>query len=331
MDNQVKLLIVRFSSIGDIVLTTPIVRCVKQQMEGEVVLHYLTKVQYKNILENNPHIDKVYSIKKSTSEVMDELLDEKYDFIIDLHKNLRSSAVKSRLKGFSFTFKKYNIEKWLLVNFGINRLPDIHLVDRYFEAVKALGIENDGKGLDYFIPESEEVNPTEFGPSFSGDYIALSIGGKFSGKKLSDKKLVELCRMLKYPIVALGGKEDELIGELLSQSIGEKGINACGKYSLNQSASILKQAKLVITHDTGLMHIAAAFKKHIISIWGATVPEFGMYPYLAGDKSVIIQADHLKYRPTSKLGNRNTKKEIRTMEEIDLQKVVKAADEVMKG
>ncbi len=113
MKVTVKILIIRFSSIGDIVLTTPVMRCLKQQLEGEVELHYLTKNQYQSILTSNPNVEKVYGIDKSTNEVIEQLKNEQYDYIIDLHKNLRSKRVTRKLKALSFTFDKLNYQKWL--------------------------------------------------------------------------------------------------------------------------------------------------------------------------------------------------------------------------
>jgi len=147
-----KILIVRFSSIGDIVLTTPVVRCLKTQID-DAEIHYVTKVQYQPILQNNPYIDKIFFLKESIIELMNELKKENYDVIIDLHNNLRTRLLKWRLGSRSFSFNKLNVEKWLMVNFKINHLPDKHIVDRYLETVTRLGVKNDALGLDYFIPE----------------------------------------------------------------------------------------------------------------------------------------------------------------------------------
>jgi len=330
MENLVKVLVVRFSSIGDIVLTSPVVRCLKNQLEGEVELHYITKKSFKPILEANPNIDKIHTINKSVTEVIPDLKKEYFDFVIDLHKNIRSNRLIRNLKSLSFTFKKYNVEKWMLVNFGVNKMPDVHLVDRYFEAVAPLSVENDGKGLDYFIPKEDEIDISTIDPKLEGGFTAMVIGGMYSGKKLPVAKLIEICRGVPGPKVIMGGPDDEEVASLITKEVQDDIYDTCGKFRINQSASIISKAQLVITHDTGLMHIASAFKRNIISIWGATVPDFGMYPYMPGENSHIVQADHLKYRPTSKLGNRNSKKELRTMEEIDIDHVITLAKGILK-
>ena len=327
MNNTVKILIIRFSSIGDIVLTTPVVRCLKQQLEGEPEIHYLTKNSYSGLLENNPYITKIHAINKSTNEVIEELQKERFDYVIDLHKNLRSSRVKQKLEGLSFSFDKLNWQKWLLVNWKINRMPKIHIVDRYLQSVKALGIENDGKGLDYFLPkdtEKKELLPK----NFPTEYIALVLGATHATKRLPDNKFKELVSQLKHPIVLIGGKEDADLGIEIEKMDAERVFNAAGKMSLNESAALLKRATAVITHDTGMMHIAAAFQKKIISIWGNTVPDFGMYPYLNEvnkNNYTVIENNTLSCRPCSKIGfDKCPKGHFRCMKEIESNAVIKA-------
>ncbi len=303
MKENLKILILRFSSIGDIVLTTPVVRNLKNQMPG-VCIHYATKRKFRSILENNPYVDRCVYLDKSLNALVQELKVEKYDYIIDLHHNLRTLIIKQRLGIQAFTFDKLNIEKWLLVNFKVNRMPDVHIVDRYMETVKPLGILNDGQGLDYFIPAKDFVPKDTLPEPYRKGYIAFAIGGQHATKKLPFARMIELCAQLHRPVVLLGGKEDVVNGEAIVQAFALEAhkdiFNACGKYSLNQSASLVQQAELVFTHDTGLMHIAAAFKKKIYSIWGNTVPEFGMYPYLTDFK--IWERPNLSCRPCSKIG-----------------------------
>jgi len=300
-----KILIIRFSSIGDIVLTTPVIRCIKEQLPG-VELHYLTKEEYKPLLLNNPYIDKIHTIKKDLKEILPDLKKEKFDYIIDLHKNIRSLFIKLSLIGIpSRTFKKLTFKKWLLIKFKINVMPSIHIVDRYLNTAKFLNIFNDNKGLDYFIDEKDIVNLNELPEAFRNEYVAIVLGSKHNTKQLPTDKLISLCQKIKTPMILIGSKEDKEKGELIKKSAESKIFNACGIYNINQSASLVQQAKIVITPDTGLMHIAAAFQKKIISIWGNTVPAFGMYPYLPEEiknRSVIIETNGLLCRPCSRLG-----------------------------
>jgi len=288
-------------------------------------IHFLTKKVFKPVLINNPYIDKIFTIENKIDEVIAALKKESYFHIIDLHKNFRSKGVILKLKKSSSSFNKINVKKWLVVNLKIDKLPPVHIVDRYFQAVEKLGIKNDGKGLDYFIPQKDEVDLKTFLQLFQSGYIGWVIGGMHFTKMFPEEKIIEACQKINKPIVLLGGKSDFDKGERIRKIAGEKVFNACGKYSINQSASLVRQADKIITNDTGLMHIAAAFKKEIISLWGNTIPEFGMYPYIPGDenKSHILEIKNLSCRPCSKLGfEKCPKRHFDCMEKIEVNRLV---------
>lgn len=317
-----RFLIIRFSSIGDIVLTTPVIRCLANEFP-DAEIHYLTKAQYKHLLSANQHLTKVWTIEKSPAEVIRELKKVPFDFIIDLHKNFRSAIVKLRLGKPSGTFRKLNIQKWILVRFKKDFLPEMHIVDRYFESVKKLGVSNDGKGLDFFI-EEETIAESGFLPeSFRSGYIAWAIGGRHTTKIFPVEKIINVCSKTDRKIVLLGGEEDRARGEAVQASVGQSVYSACGNTGINESAYLVKNAIKVISNDTGLMHIAAAFGKDILSIWGNTVPEFGMYPYLPGAESEILQVMGLPCRPCSKIGyDRCPKGHFKCMMEIEEHKIL---------
>jgi len=157
-----KILVIRFSSIGDIVLTTPLVRCLKRPNYQGLKFIILLKKQYHEILSSNPYLSKIWLFDENFRELMPGLRAENFDYIIDLHKNIRSSYVRLKLRKPASSFPKLNFQKWLIVNLKINMLPPVHLVDRYFKALKSLGITNDAQGLDYFIPGNEEVDLSSF-------------------------------------------------------------------------------------------------------------------------------------------------------------------------
>ncbi len=300
-----KILVVRFSSIGDIVLTTPVVRALKQQLGAEV--HYLTKKGFARIAESNPYIDRVWAIEKDLADVLPALQKEQFDCVVDLHKNWRTLRVKWSLGVKSYAFQKLNFKKWLLTRLKINRLPDVHIVDRYLAAVQPLGVQNDGLGLDYFIPEKDrvDVGALSTGVLRSGQYVAFAVGAAHFTKRIPERKIIEWLARIDAPVALLGGPGDSAAGERIAAA-GGRVFNLCGRLNLNQSASVIEQAGAVVSPDTGLMHIAAAFSKKIYSVWGNTVPEFGMYPYypagIADEKSVILEVKGLSCRPCSKIG-----------------------------
>jgi ADP-heptose:LPS heptosyltransferase len=319
-----KILVIRFSSIGDIVLTTPVIRCLKKQ-PGDIEVHYLTKKQFLPVIQANPYIDRIYTINDKIDEVIPELSKQNYDHIVDLHKNFRSKGVIMKLSRPSSSFSKINVKKWLAVNVKINRLPDVHIVDRYFQAVENPGVKNDGKGLDYFIPADDEADLTVLPQKYRNGYIGWVIGGTYFTKIYPDDRIIEVCRKIKKPVVLLGGKSDAERGDRIAEAVGDSVFNACGKFSLNGSASLVKQADKIITNDTGLMHVAAAFRKEIISLWGNTIPGFGMYPYMPGDeeKSAILEVKNLSCRPCSKLGYKKCpKNHFDCMRKIEMERIV---------
>jgi ADP-heptose:LPS heptosyltransferase len=282
-----KFLIIRFSSIGDIVLTTPVIRCLKLQIVTAEV-HVVTKKNFAPIFAANPYVDKMHYLEDDLASTISELKNEDFDYVIDLHHNVRTLKVKRALHKKAFSFNKLNIEKWIYVNTKLNVMPKVHIVDRYMKTVEEFGVRNDGAGLDYFIPEHEHVKEEDIPTSHLAGYIALVVGGAHGTKKYPLEKLRRLCTEIHHPIIILGGKEDQVVGDELSNIDSYKIYNACGKFSLNESADLVRRSKLIITNDTGLMHVAAAFKKPIISLWGNTVPDFGMYPYY-GNTSIANQ------------------------------------------
>ncbi len=299
-----KFLVIRFSSIGDIVLTTPVIRCLKKQVATADV-HFLTKGKFKSIVEANPYIDKIHLYNDDLDNLKKELLSEQFDYVIDLHHNLRTLKIKWALKNVpAFSFNKLNVEKWLLTALKINRLPKEHIVDRCMDTVKQFGVVNDGLGLDYFIPEKDEISPDDLPMSHRSGYIGVVIGAALNTKKMPVEKLKELCAKIEHPIILLGGPEDKQDGDVIASTDNVKIYNSCGKFNINESASIVKGAKFIISHDTGLMHVAAAFKKTVLSVWGNTVPEFGMYPYYGNYnvRNEIFEVNNLSCRPCSKIG-----------------------------
>lgn len=298
-----KFLIIRFSSIGDIVLTTPVIRCLKKQ-KPDAEVHFLTKQSFATIVENSPYVNKVHVLAHSWETLVHELKQENYDYIIDLHHNLRTLRLKKDLGIKSFPFNKLNIQKWIYTNFKWNLMPDLHIVDRYMRTVESFGVNNDNEGLDYFIPQKDEVKQKDIPASHHAGYIGIVIGAAHNTKKLPLEKLKELCSKIDHPVILLGGKEDNENGRQIASVDPVRIYNACGKFNLNESADLVRRSKLIITHDTGLMHIAAAFRKKIISVWGNTVPEFGMYPYYGKHQAPNskFQIDGLRCRPCSKIG-----------------------------
>ena len=365
-----KILVIRFSSIGDIVLTTPVIRCLKNQI-SDVEIHVLTKKKFSGLYKTNPYINKVYEYDDSLKKNIEELKLENYDYIVDLQKNKRSLRVTRALHCQHSSFPKLNFKKFLLTTFKINLMPDIHIVDRYFKAVEKLGVKNDYQGLDFFISEKNNYPLSELPEDFQNGYHAFVIGGTYKTKILPAVKVSEVIKKLNEPVILLGGPDDveraeeiirqrttdngqqtlgkslndaksqshkDKVSKLVGKNIGTSTssvtetsqhlsiLSLVGKINLEQSASIVKNAKSVLTNDTGLMHIAAAFHKNVVSVWGNTVPELGMYPYLPNEKEKchIIECKDVKCRPCSKLGFKECpRRHFKCMMEIDCDEIIR--------
>jgi ADP-heptose:LPS heptosyltransferase len=285
------------------VLTSPVIRAIKMQMPN-ISLHFLTKKEYEPISNHNPYIDNVHIFSGNLRKTIAELKAEMFDFVVDLQHNRRSLRISSALSVPHKSFPKLNPQKWITVNLKMTVLPDIHIVDRYFEAAKPLGVRNDNKGLDFFIPENEIFDIMDLPAVFEDGFVAVSLAANHNTKRIPEEKIIEIGRLLYKPMLLLGGQDVAQIGEDIALELGERVFNGCGKFSLFQSASIIQQSDCVLTGDTGLMHIAAALRKPIASVWGNTIPEFGMYPYLPNDRNLfrIFESNALWCRPCSKLG-----------------------------
>lgn len=323
-----KILVIRFSSIGDIVLTTPVLRCLHQIPDVQV--HYLTKESFAPILSSNPHVQRIHVLQENWSAMMRELASEQFDVVVDLHKNIRSARIRKGLDVPAHSFPKMNFRKWLLVNMKWHLMPDQSIVERYFQAVKPLGVHNDGKGLEYFIPKEEQTTHNDIPMSHWAGYVGFVIGGSYATKKLPVAQWIRLVELCPIPVVLLGGPEDREEGNQIAAAAPFKVYNSCGKFSLNESADLVRYAKAIVSNDTGLMHIAAAFQKPVASLWGNTSPEMGMFPYYGFNnlKSNIselhfpLERKDLSCHPCSKLGyGRCPRGHFKCMNELNISNI----------
>lgn len=315
-------------------LTSPVARALRAKFP-DADIRYVTKKQYAELVQPNPYLNGFFLLNQDINDLAKELKAFSPDVVIDLHHNLRTRILRTLVGGKWHSFNKLNVEKWLKVNLKVNRLPNVHIVDRYMQTVKPLGIENDENGLDFFFPPDFRVPKIlPFGemPQAEGfGFVAVVVGAKLKTKQLPQHKLLELCNGISKPLLLIGGKEDADLGRSVQEEAEGTVINACGRYSVLESAWFIKQAELVITHDTGMMHIAAAFNKKIISIWGNTIPAFGMYPYLPqGGESYLSEVNGLDCRPCSKIGfDKCPKGHFRCMEDQDMANILRQAERLL--
>ncbi len=293
-----KILVIRFSSMGDIIYTTPVVRCLKKQLPGAEI-HFLTKPAFKYIYDNNPYVDRLLLLKPTLGETIKDIKAENYDYIIDLHNNLRTALIKLNVRAKSSTYKKQRIRKWLSLKFNLKLVPPVHLVERYMQAITFLGVKNDEQPIDYYIKTDHQLSKL-LPPSHQNNYAVFVIGATHFTKRMPNEKIIAICKRLNLPVVLLGGNDVKANGDEITSKMSNV-YNACGVTTLDESVFLVSKAKSVIGFDTGLTHIAEAFDKPIASIWGGTVPELlGVQPYKV--KEVLVAGIELPCRPCSKFG-----------------------------
>lgn len=319
---KVKFLILRFTSIESILLSTPLIRCLKKQVEGAEI-HYVVRKAYALLLEGNPYLHKVHILEDSYGNLVKRLKEERFDYIIDLQRDLMSAMIKTRLGRISFDVQKIDLRKWIMVNFKRDLLGDRQWAERCLDAVSLFDVVNDNKGLDFFLPDHEHVDLKRFPQEFRNGYIAFVIEARYQTRKLPADMIARICSMISYPVILIGGPEEAPQGEVICNESGTLVWNGCGKYTFRQSASLINQARMVITHDTGLMQVAAAFRQRIISIWGNTLPAFGLAPYMPHKHSRMFEVKELRCRPCSVKGYSTCpKRHFQCMRNIDLTELV---------
>jgi heptosyltransferase-2 len=293
-----KILIIRLSSLGDILLTTPFIRAIKSQFP-HIKIDILIREEYADVIKLNPYIDQKLFFKKddrSNSDLINQLRIMNYELVIDLQNNLRSKKIVSSLKINSVKFDKRSFDKFLLVNFKINKLREAPPIPvRYSNTIQNLKL--DEQGLDLFTDKS--ANAKLIGKN---NLIGFCPGARHFTKRWPTEYFVELGNKLVqtgYTIVLFGGKIDkEICAELVSKISGA--INLSNNDELLQTAADMKLCKAVVCNDSGLMHTASATGTKVIAIFGSTVKEFGFAPYNCNN--LILENNSLTCRPCSHIG-----------------------------
>ena len=287
--------------MGDLVVTTPIYRALRRQLNAEV--HLVTKPAFAPIVANSPYLHRVHLWGEGTAAV---LRAERFDLVVDLHGSIRSHLLRARLGVPTIGFRKRNLEKSLLAH-GVNLLGTEHLVDRYFYALRHAGVRNDGEGLDYFVTTDEAAAAAAQLGDFAADFIAIVLGATHFTKRMPPTLVAEAIGHIGRPIVLLGGDDvTELAAEVIAGVAAAQPIlNLCGRLSLRHSIAVLAKAAGVIAGDTGLMHVSGALRKPMVVVWGNTAPAIGMYPYFPAtmtDRYRNAEVGGLACRPCSRIG-----------------------------
>ncbi len=305
-----KLLVIRLSSIGDVLLTTPLLRCVKKQLP-DVEVHYLTKASNVPLLEHNLYIDKIVTYLSSDESLLQRLREEQYDFVVDLHNNRRSRRVRHSLQVQYATYRKENFHKFLFILSKCDVMSGKHVVERYFDAVAPLGVTLDGEGLEcYLSPEMEgeafrmaKIGDRQIGELIGNPYAVVACGAQHATKRIPLDKLYQLCCAVQFRVLLLGDKSDNARIDESGLQFPSHVVNLCGETSLMQTAALVKEASVVVTSDTGIMHLAAAYRRPTLALWGATDPRFGFSAFRIPHTDYV--SDSLWCHPCSRMGSRH--------------------------
>jgi lipopolysaccharide heptosyltransferase II len=338
-----KTVVFRLSSIGDIVLASPLLRVLRASAGPKARVDFVVKKEFADLVKFSHHLSVVHELDDSRGfpalqELKDTLRAEHYDLVVDLHDNLRTMY----LRNFCETKEVVTVDKrlfarWQLVHLKRNVYGEIvPVADRYIETVKEFGITNDGKGLELFIPDE-----IQFGASGKMAKLRLNEfekvfgvcpGAKHFTKRWQKEKFADLCTLLAKEyhakILVFGGAQDKddcraIVSRINQNAHENASTDFSGELSLLEVAAAMEFCDIIVTNDTGLMHIACARQRKVVAIFGSTVKEFGFAPY--GTESVVIENNSLDCRPCSHIGRRECPKgHFKCMNDIGIDEVKRA-------
>lgn len=295
MASTKKILVIRFNSIGDIILTSPVTDALHKE---DYEVHYVCKTAYAEILNHRPDISKVWELKDSMEELIQQLKNESFDHIVDLHNNLRSKHIKSALRVPAQTLDKSRIDLFLMTQLSIKKKQHPHIVERFLDVIDSLVESRTQSPLSFY----KEVDYD--GLALPASFVCIAVGAAFYTKQIPETLLIKTINQLNLPVVLIGGPDDEQRAKKIQESCSGKLTNLVGQLSISESAEVIDQSEVLLTGDTGMMHLAAALQKSVVAVFGSTHPFLGYSPYY-GDTSTkfeIVQNTNLNCRPCTKQG-----------------------------
>jgi lipopolysaccharide heptosyltransferase II len=301
-------LAVRFSSIGDVLLTTPLLRAIRRR-HPSARLSVLTKHPYAPLLSHNPNVTRVLAVdsRRSLASLAGELRAGQYSHFLDLHDSVRTRALRLLVPGRWTTYPKHRLARTLLIHTKRNRYRDERPVaERYFAAARELDVAPDGKPADLFVaPEAErEVSDWFAGARLSPNHgiIALAPGAAHATKRWPVEHWRTLLAQLTsagFLAVIVGGPEDTEVAASVAEPTGPQVMNVAGRFGLQGTGALLRRSLALVSADTGVMHMATAVGTPVVALFGPTVRQFGFFPY--SDRAEVVELG-LGCRPCSSKG-----------------------------
>jgi len=338
-----KTVVFRLSSIGDIVLASPLMRVLRAAAGPKARIDFVVKKEFAELIKFNHHVSIVHELDDAKGfpalqALRDTLRAEEYDLVVDIHNSLRTTYLRNFCgTKEAVTVDKRLYERWQLVHLKRNIYRDhLSVAERYIETVREYGIANDGKGLELFIPDEiqfavsgkiAKLRLNEF-----DKVVGVCPGAKHFTKRWQKEKFAEVCKRmakgLNAKIILFGGEADKNdaaeIASFVRSECGDRSVtDYAGELSLLEVAAAMEFCDVVLTNDTGLMHIACARQRKVVAIFGSTVREFGFAPY--GTESLVVENSSLSCRPCSHIGRAECPKgHFKCMNDIGVDEVHRA-------
>ncbi len=345
-----KTLILRLSSIGDIILSSPLLRVLRKSVGNSARVDFVVRKEYAELVQFSHHLSIVHEYDvnsgyKGLQELGKQLRAEEYDLVIDIHDSIRTKYLRSVSKAKKVVvMDKRKFERWLMVNLKRNAYTDnLSVAERYIETVEELGIKNDDKGLEIFIPDSTlfeisgkmaKLRLNEF-----EKVIGVCPGSKHFTKRWQKEKFAEVAvrsaQEFNAKVLLFGGKEEkddcDFVADEIRRRVSERSVtNFAGELTLLETAAAMEFCDVVVTNDSGLMHLAAAKQRKIVSVFGSTVKEFGFAPY--GTEAIVIENNDLDCRPCTHIGRKDCPKgHFKCMVDITADEVTTAVRSMLQS
>jgi heptosyltransferase-2 len=301
------ILVVRFSSIGDLILTTPLLRSIRER-HPEARITFVVREDMADVLRHNPRIDELIAWPRGASllELARRLRAERWTHRLDLHGSLRSRLLRGMVGGRWTSYPKHRIRRNLLImTHGARGGPLGHIAERYFAAARQLDVTPDGRAPEFFTSPAAETAAAAFlaghGLGRGRPLVALAPGAAHFTKRWPPEHWMALARQLSttHDIVVVGGAAERAVGDEMVAAAGERAASAAGEVSLDGTAALLRHAVALVAGDTGVLHLATAVGTPVIGLYGPTIEAFGFFPYAS--TAITLQHD-LGCRPCSSQG-----------------------------
>ncbi|MCQ2960050.1 MAG: lipopolysaccharide heptosyltransferase II [Bacteroidales bacterium] len=332
----------RLSSIGDIVLTTGLLRCLRKTYP-EAQIDFVVKKQFSDILSCVPFVSNVIELdsKKGFSELRNlrnQLRQNKYDVALDIHKNWRSKFICNTIGAKQvYKFNKHVFRRWVLTTFRKDIYKEVRPVYlRFIDAAKNISVEHDGKYTELIVPENIQRTVDamfeQAGISKEKKIVALCPGASFSNKQWQPEKFEKLAKKiideLGYQVILLGGNKESEICSMIENASGA--VSFAGKFNLSQSIAAINKVCATVANDTGMLHVSEALGVPVVGLYGPTAWQFGYFPILPTSR--VAQIENLQCRPCTKMGkNTCPKGHFNCMNEISVDMVFEKLKGIIKS